>query len=279
MGLSIAFGDIAVLFEEAYEDSYGRPVQRRSTELMLTVSAYGGNKGCVLNVESRNMECLLPSMPTPLPSHIVIGANETYSFSMIYNGVKASDSEGNILILGTLKENGTGRRFLRSTRATSVQVETVTRTSTPAYRHRKELGIAEFVDIKTRPENVSGLLMSDSGNHLVDVAGIYQAGFADGSSVLSVSCGHAVHDIEFSFAEPPHIFADRVYGGVNGAATNTSAGNFFACIELFVAPTNVSFAKANCNPSGTGNPPFFPFDAEKKNAIMIPERFIAAVLK
>ncbi len=157
---SIGFSSPAVIFEDTYTNSPGDVVVRRSTRVVLSVLASGGTNGGSFELGSLNLGRLVSDDggDVQLPSGGTLAPHESFSWTCICEGAKASTREGDIEVSGYFIENETGGILSDNKSLTSLRVEVVPDEIFPfEFPNRHIYGVCEKIKLFTLPSSISGI--------------------------------------------------------------------------------------------------------------------------
>ena len=169
--VSVSFSKNAVIFEDAYENEPGKWVGRNSTRTRLNVVANGGPNGAVLSVESTNLVKLVSISGPNLPlSTVNVPAETQVSYSIVYEGVEASDEADDIAVRACLQENDSENAFTNECVATSIRLELVAVYEAPENpcTNRHVYGVGEKVRFVHYPESLQVTLSATTGDSAYD---------------------------------------------------------------------------------------------------------------
>lgn len=161
-GVSLAFSERAVIFEDTYTNAPGVVVGRRSTTTTLSCTAHGGPRGARFSVSLAGEEKLMLVDGPALPSSVYfIPPGQKLLFEIEYEGVQPSVSSEDIVAVATLVEEETHSVFAASNRMTSVKLQLeaiyVAPENTNSSRH--VYGVGEKVKFEVFPK-LSGVNIS-----------------------------------------------------------------------------------------------------------------------
>ena len=165
--VSVSFSKNAVIFEDAYENEPGKWVGRNSTRTRLNVVANGGPNGAVLSVESTNLVKLVSISGPNLPlSTVNVPAETQVSYSIVYEGVEASDEADDIAVRACLQENDSENAFTNECVATSIRLELVAVYEAPENpcTNRHVYGVGEKVRFVHYPESLPVTFSATKGD-------------------------------------------------------------------------------------------------------------------
>jgi len=153
--LSIRFDKRALLFENAYDDSPGVTVARRSSPVSLTVEAAGGLYGGTLSFSPQNFDLLTRAAGDALPtSPVLLTSGTNISSSATYEALAPSDAADDISLTVRLEEGGNPPLVIDCTiRLTAVELSLTADKFAPENKcpHRHGYGVRERVKAEQRP--------------------------------------------------------------------------------------------------------------------------------
>lgn len=251
--VSVSFSKDVVIFEDAYENEPGKWVGRNSTRTRLNVVANGGPNGAVLSVESTNLVKLVSISGPNLPlSTVNVPAETQVSYSIVYEGVEASDEADDIAVRAVVQENGSGNACTNECAMTSVRLELAAVWEAPENpcTNRHVYGVGERVKFRTFPENIEASfaltrIYNDElpiyDNMISD--DIYACPVFSATPNLKIVCREAEYRPKMAIVEPkeivsPDAFWDSYYAPCLSLG---SVGGTLLAITNYVGPMNVSF--------------------------------------
>ena len=163
--LSIEFSKGAVIFEDAYQDSDGSSVGKRSTRVRLTVSAYGGTRGGSLVLGAQNLGRLsaVAGGQINLPPTMELAAQQAFYTMCVYEAAAMNGDTNDVSVAGYFIESGTEARIDRDAVLTVVQLVVESgRPFPPGYPNRHMFGVCERMCITAYPPNVRGFSWDSS---------------------------------------------------------------------------------------------------------------------
>ena len=247
--VSAAFTKPAVIFEDPYENKPGDLVARRSTRTRLNIVASGGLYGATLSVSATNLTKLchlsgpaLPLAPVSVPSGTSVG------YSIVYDGLEASETQDDIAVTATVIENMTGMVSSNECNATSIRLELAAVWEAPenSCTNRHVYGVGEKVRIQVFPEGAAtvGLTRIDEYeayyDNLMDGDAVYVCPVYSASPQLKASCQGVEYIPQMTIVEPESIIC-------RGAAWDTPClspgvfGGTMLSLTNYVGPMGVSF--------------------------------------
>ena len=151
---SVGFSASAVIYEDAYEDAPGVTVPKRSTEVVVDVSIYGGDKGGRFVINKMNFGRLLQTEPVNIPSGGTVDPNDTLIRNVTCIAAAPSTEEGDVSISGYFVENETGNRInCAASQLTVFKVELRPKHEAPdnSSQNRHSYGIGESITLNYAP--------------------------------------------------------------------------------------------------------------------------------
>ena len=173
--VSATFSKNAVIFEDAYENLPGQWVGRRSTRTRLNIVANGGPDGAVLSIESTNLVKLVSISGPNLPlSPVNVPAETQVSYSIVYEGLEASDDADDIVVRALIQDNDAENAFTNECSMTSVRLELQAVYEAPENpcTNRHVYGVGEKVRFVHYPELLSVTFNATKGD-LSDIFNYY----------------------------------------------------------------------------------------------------------
>ena len=165
--VSATFSKNAVIFEDAYENLPGQWVGRRSTRTRLNIVANGGPDGAVLSIESTNLVKLVSISGPNLPlSPVNVPAETQVSYSIVYEGLEASDDADDIVVRALIQDNDAENAFTNECSMTSVRLELQAVYEAPENpcTNRHVYGVGEKVRFRHYPDTLCVALSADKGD-------------------------------------------------------------------------------------------------------------------
>ena len=163
--LSIEFSKGAVIFEDAYQNSDGSSVGKRSTRVRLTVSAYGGTRGGSLVLGAQNLGKLsaVAGGQISLPPTLELAAQQSFYTTCVYEAAAMNGDTNDVSVAGYFIESGTGARIDRDAVLTVVQLFVAPeRPFPPGYPNRHTFGVCERMNIEAIPKTLRGFSWNSS---------------------------------------------------------------------------------------------------------------------
>ena len=246
--LTISFSKQAVIFEDAYENSPGETVPRRSTRVRLTIDAYGGTQGGALLITAANMGKLASvSGGVSLPYSQNLAAGESYHATGVYEGMIQSGSEEDVRVTGTLMPNGGQQALTADSRLTAVRILFVPVVHPPKEGTigRHKYGVCELVEHHQFPSapavtwNPVG-----GGSNTVNSSGqpCFSFPLYGCENPLRVELGSVSYVPRLSCIEPSGIVSGKVELCTYGLPPG-KAGGIGLLQEFYVTPFTVSFSR------------------------------------
>ena len=165
--VSASFSKNAVIFEDAYENEPGQWVGKHSTRTRLNLVANGGPNGAVLSVESTNLVKLVGISGPNLPLAAVnVPAETQVSYSIVYEGLEASDEGDDIAVKAIVTDGITGDAQTNECVATSIRLELVAVYEAPENpcTNRHVYGVGEKVRFVHYPESLQVTFSATKGD-------------------------------------------------------------------------------------------------------------------
>lgn len=246
-GAFASFSPSAVIFEARHEETPGVWAPRRSTRAELSCSACGGPNGGQVVFTIAGEGRLLKLCGQNFPVMKNLAPHETMRFSVLYEGMQASSSVGDIIASASFIENTTNAVAQSSlTTLTSVEIEIMRQAEAPEnnciYRHK--FGVNEVINCNNWPAaaNVSWTSTTLNNVSVSSGTGTYRCPLYAAEDPLSVSYGGASYAPTISVVEPNGIQVRnpevRTYITSPGRA-----GWIGLRQEFYVKPFDVSFSK------------------------------------
>ena len=240
VGVTVSFSKDAVIFENAYTNSYGQHVNGQSTMTRLTCIANGGVHGGHLAFSVSGVDKLLCVTGYQPPSGgLDLAPNEIVAFNIDYLGKESSVCKGDINAVATLTESVTGIVHEDMALLTSIGVRTCVHSSWIPWTARKELGVGEKSIVIVEPCG-DNLGLSVIGCEYSQEQWIYRAPFHGAVDGVSIACGGATLPIVFTVVEPESVVAASCV--TNSTVDVGIAGGIVCEYDLHLLPTNVSFS-------------------------------------
>ena len=234
--MSVSFSKDAVLFESSYTNSYGQHVNGQSTTVRLTCVVRGGASGGQFSLSLSGEEKLLRISGDLLPvAGIYIPSGEIRTFSSEYLGSMPSAEKNDIVAYATFSEDGTENVYYDFATLTAVRVKTFAHATWIPWSQRKELGVGETASFAFEPSE-DNFEVAISGCTYTEDRWEYKASGRAATQTVTVSWLPLV----FQTFEPAGLVAE-IYGCDWFGAVGV-AGGFRGTFDVFVIPTNVSFA-------------------------------------
>ena len=270
--VSATFSAPAVIFEDAYENKPGEWVPRRSTRTRLNVIASGGLNGATLTVSATNLVKLSHLSGPGLPlAPVSVPAETSVSYSIVYDGLEASETQDDIAVTATVAENTTGLISSNACSATSIRLELAAVWEAPENpcTNRHVYGVGEKVLFKVYPQSPS-VVLSTTKHDTNDVDSSEYELFGtspvvDASSERTYTCPISANfcppirvtkgDVEYSplitLVEPNTVitrgaewgfnYVDIFYEGNRRCWPSGSVGTATLVTTNYIGPMDVSF--------------------------------------
>ena len=236
----------AVLFEDRYENTPGSWVEKNSSSVTLTVTAYGGVNGATLSVIGTGLSRLehaggnsFPSRPIPVPP----GCDVTYD--IVYEGLEASGGANDIRVNASVTDGMTGASRTDSAAITSIRVELVAEKAAPdapTCTNRHRYGVGEKVMCRKFPSSVA---LNWRTNHEMVQFNVDDTFFWcpswSGSYSIVASVGDAEYPILFPVLEPTVVCRAAQWDGYVSENSLGIAGDIKMYLFYYVEPLTVSF--------------------------------------
>ena len=246
-GATVSFSTDAVIFESRHEESPGVWAPRRSTRTGLSCSAFGGPNGGMVVFSIVGEGRLVKLCGRNFPVMRNLAPNETVAFSVLYEGLQASSSVGDIVASASFIENTTNAVAQTSQATlTSVEIEIMRQAEAPenncTYRHK--FGVNEVINCNNWPAaaNVSWTSTTLNNVSVSSGTGTYRCPLYAAENPLSVSYGGASYTPAISVVEPNGIQVRnpevRTYITSPGRAGWVGLRQ-----EFYVKPFDVSFSE------------------------------------
>ena len=267
---SVWFSDAAVIFEDTYQDKPGIWKPKRSTRVLVSVSATGGTYGGSFTLATENLDKLTPVACGPMvfPSSMDIVPYGTYCAFFLCEGATESGSAGDVRMSGTFVENVTGESFSSSNRLTVVRVEFKPIVTAPdndrPYRHA--FGVCEYVEhlqypsapaVSWNPVTGSEVVYAGSPHYKCPLWGV--------DNPLRAEIGNVRYAPKIQVVEPRVVSSEAIGYDVYPNVNKGEAGGIGMRLYLYANPQNVSFSQimieevpcANCEVEGYFENPYF----------------------
>ena len=238
--VSVSFSKSAIIFEDAYEASEGVTVARRSTRATLVCSAKGGSSGGVATFEIEGSSRLTKISGRSLPFSRTLGANETFSTRIVYEGRPGSGVQPKVTAK-FVSNDSRDSDLASSAELTVAQVEVLVYVkadeNSSAYRHK--FGICEELFLNFYPSG-SGIQWIVSSGSDVDVKGRYKCPTYATTNPVKAVCGDAEFTPSIEVVEPSGIEARNPECETYGVSAGR-AGWIGLKQEFYILPLDVSF--------------------------------------
>ncbi len=247
---SISFSKPAVIFEEAYQDSDGRSVPKRSTRVRLTVRAYGGPHGGAFLLASQNLGKLaaVAGGDGSIPAAQNLAAGESFYMTCIYEAATLSGGADDIVVTGYFIENETGNFINANDTLTSIQLLVSPERPFPSgYPDRHTFGVCEKMGITPYPTGISGFSWAISDSDMVSRlqsntgAQMFEFQLDEGACAITFTYGSVSYVVHVMCLRPHDIVCRKkpeilLYGLSQG-----HAGGIGMLMELTLMPDTVWF--------------------------------------
>ena len=239
-GVSVAFSDSVILFEDSYTNSYGQLVYGQTTRSRLTCVVHGGVHGGNFSVAVSGLDKLTVVGGGLLPTgDVYIAPQETRTFGIDLMGLKPSERKGDIVATAMFVEQDTGETHSDCAEMTCIEISTCVHCDWIPWKERKELGVGEKAIVIVEPDDVE-LGLSVQGCVSEYEQWIYRAPFRQEVDTVGVSCAGVTLQLRFVVEEPEIVLAVECYTNVTIGVGR--AGGMSCDFDLRFMPTNVSFS-------------------------------------
>ena len=242
--VDVSFDKNAVIFEDAYENTPGSWVEKNSSSVTLTVTAYGGANGATLSVAGTGLSRLAHAGGNSFPRHPVSvppGCDATYD--IVYEGLEASGGANDIRVNASVTDSITGASRTDSAAITSIRVELVVEKAAPdapACTNRHVYGVLEKVLRRTYPSGVSLTWPTDPRLDFdYDSDDHFYCPLEGKSLTMTASFDDAQLPIQIVVERPSVICTGAEWSGEKGSIGD--AGCVAMCLFYYVSPRTVSF--------------------------------------
>ena len=239
-GVSVSFSKEAIVFEDAYCDSAGQEVPRRSSLSVLHCSAIGGEHGGRVEFDVLGgLDHLVRISGRDLPWATTLGPGEQISFDVAFEGRTPSEGYEDVVVQGVIDVFGASHeRRVSDARLTVMEAKTHVRCNWIPYEQRKDIGVGEELWVALFPE--------EEGDR-AEVRGCKHRGivwtYKNTNRAENVSLKVCYRDAEFvipiAVLEPLSIQAE--WFSAESTAGVGAAGGIIGWYNLVMQPTNVSF--------------------------------------
>lgn len=256
-----SFSKEAIIFEDAYANSSGDSVGKRSTTARLYVSAYGGENGGTARIDCRNLGKLSPENgtgPISLPSTVTLGKWEAYSAVFDCSGNEASGSVDDVEVAVTFTDAETGEVTTSRDSLTVVKVELVPQVLFPyEFPNRHIFGVCESVDLYYFPDDITGVEITSSSN-AIEFRGTgnqttYQFLPNAGENTFTVTYNNETFGTQTRCIAPSSIQCHASPDVKSYGLSPGEAGGAGMNMVLTVHPSNVSFKDLRIKEKATEN--------------------------
>jgi len=243
--VSIGFSGSAVIFEDAYLNGPGAWRPKRSTRTWLTVYANGGPSGGVLSLTSQNLARLSPVAcgPVVLPSTLNLAPDETFCVQFLFDGEQQSAMANDILVSGSLLPHGANESLQSSASLTCVKLLLTPQNSISSFNNRHTWGVGESIVCSWLPVSAQIAISDNGGGEIIgqgDSFRIYRSPLQAAANMIAVTSGNVQYVPTCEVKMPESVFVGRAFEEPSNVQAGT-AGGVEMHLEVFVAPTNVSF--------------------------------------
>ena len=247
---SAGFSRSAVIYEDAYENRPGDWKPKRSTRVLVSVSASGGPNGGSFTLSTANLGKLSPVAcgPMALPSSMTLGPHEGYCESFVCEGAAESGSADDVSISGTFTENGTGEQISVNDRLTVVRVELKPMVDPPkdGTIGRHTFGVCEYVEHQQYP-SAPAVRWSPTGggsNAVHEGKSCYQCPLYGCANPLRADVGTVHYPPMIQVVEPKGVRSRVIeYIDYPDVVHKGEAGGVGMRLHLYVEPMDVSFSE------------------------------------
>ena len=247
---SVSFSDAAVIFEDTYQDKPGDWKPKRSTRVLVSVSATGGPYGGSFTLVTENLGKLAPVACGPMvfPDSMDLDPYGIYCAYFICEGATESGSAGDVKISGTFVENETGESFSSSNRLTVVRVEIKPIVTAPNNDclHRHAFGVCEYVEHLQYPSAPAVVWNPVGGgsNVVHESKDCYRCPLDGCDNPLRAENGTVRYAPKIKVIEPQWVSSKALRYVVNSNVVHKGeAGGIGMELHLYVGPMNVSFSE------------------------------------
>jgi hypothetical protein len=247
--VSATFSAPAVIFEDAYENKPGDWVPRRSTRTRLNIVASGGLNGATLTVSATNLVKLSHLSGPGLPlAPVSVPAETRVSYSIVYDGLEASDTQDDIAVTATVTENATGLISSNTCSATSIRLELAAVWEAPENpcTNRHMYGVGEKVRIRVFPEGGATVDLTRINefeayyDKLMDGDGVYVCPVYSATPQLKATYRDVEYSPQMTIVEPGPVICKGVAWDTDCLAPGTVGGTLLATTN-YIAPMDVAF--------------------------------------
>ena len=161
--VSVSFDKAVVFYEDTYTNAPNDVVAKHSTNVTLTVSAYGGEAGGMLYVSEQNIGKLVRTggKAIAFPYTAFVPPQSGVSFSIEYEAETHSDSQNDISVSASVSSAGSGSPCTASASITAAEILIEAEAFFPTNKHRHVFGPAERVTYSIDPPGVSFTLQGN----------------------------------------------------------------------------------------------------------------------
>ena len=240
--VGVSFSEDALFYEEAYTNSPGNVVGRRtSTNTMFTCTAYGGLYGGTFSLATANFDKLAKVGGDDLPTTPVgVAPYETRTWNTEYAPMTCSGGTNDITATATFTETFSGSVTCVTAATTVVQLKLTPWVSRQGCDNRHIVGVRENIWCVATPD--VGQWRETGGGELGIVMSSmsYKCPLISDGSSLYYEVGLNHYEFELTIFEPSGLVARLPYARDFGIATN-HAGGAGMNLEINVLPETVAF--------------------------------------
>ena len=239
--VGVSFSEDALFYEEAYTNSPGNVVGRRtSTNTMFTCTAYGGKHGGIFSLTTVNFDKLAKVGGDDLPTTPVgVAPYETRTWNAEYAPMTCSGGTNDITATAAFTETFSGSVTCVTAATTVVKLTLTPWASRQGFENRHVVGVGETVRCVAVP-NVGHLGETGGGKIFTDPGENYICPLISDGSILCYDIGSSHYNFDLTILEPTGIVARLPYARYFGVATN-HAGGAGMNVRIYVQPETVSF--------------------------------------
>ena len=253
--ISVGFDKSVVIFESAFEERPGRWRNRRSTRVRLTVSVHSGPLGGTVFLSHTNLGKMTPvgGEAAFLPPTLMLGPDETFFTSGVYEGCEASGTEEDVVVSGSIVDNMGHESLMSTGKLTVVRAEVRPQNAAPDNEcvNRHKFGVREIVDCECFPKLggeqwvLTGGGADDNspeGNMRAESSKwVLRCPLTNTTSRLEVSHGDVVYRPIVAFVEPDDVEVGYIDYRFVGVRYPGMAGSIAMGLDLFICPKDVNF--------------------------------------
>ena len=240
--VGVSFSEDALFYEEAYTNSPGNVVGRRtSTNTMFTCTAYGGQYGGTFSLATANFDKLAKVGGDDLPTTSVgVAPYETRTWNAEYAPMTCSGGTNDITATAAFTETFSGSVTCVTAATTVVQLKLMPWVSRQGCDNRHIVGVRENIWCVATPD--VGQWGETGGGELDIVMSSmsYKCPLISDGSSLYYEVGLNHYDFELTIFEPTGLVARLPYARDFGVATNHAGGTGMN-LYVYVLPESVAF--------------------------------------